>query len=255
MDAPCGRVANVIVRNYGAIGRLPYHRFAGFGGTECFPLVVGGDDIGQIPPAGQRRPWVIEDVEIHGFHGDYHGYTTALMAHSRVTAATPSWAVADPNRRIVTVQRVQIRHDGLGTRTHGEVIGFGNAANGNAFESGRTTFADNALLNTAIGYNGDTGELRHVDLTNNVLLNIYAYPKRVLDRGRHLIERKQPVRGLAGKQFWEQPQRRLLAQPLGITRIADRCLSDPWIRCQLAPVRSRRHQRFRMDHRQWNQGR
>ena len=102
-------MSSVIVRNFGAGGVVPFHRFADSAGTEAFPVVVGGADVGQGPLAGRTYPWEVEDCEIHGFTGPYGGYATFLLAQGHITGATPDPTKNDSTRRFVSVRRCQLR--------------------------------------------------------------------------------------------------------------------------------------------------
>lgn len=123
LRARTGAVRKVIIRNFGAVGYAPWTHFGGAAGVETFPVVVGGYDVGQVPPTGWRRPWVVEDCEIHGFNSVRAGYTTLLMAHGFTGEYTPTWAKDDPDRRLVHARNVQYRSEGDG----GHVIAMGSA--------------------------------------------------------------------------------------------------------------------------------
>jgi len=163
-----GWVKQVIVRNFGAIGYAPFHRFAGEAGVETFPFVAGGDDTGQALPTGYRRPWVIQECEVHGFNSIFGGYTTELMAHGRVVSGTPSWASSDTTRRFITVQQSQFR-----SGTDGAFV----IATGSAGNSGRATLTDNVIVNASLGYNADTGAVRYTDITNSVGLGTWWWAR------------------------------------------------------------------------------
>jgi len=169
LSARTGAVRKVIVRNFGAIGYAPWSHYGGMAGVETFPFVVSGDDLGQVPPTGWRRPWVVEDCEIHGFNGPFSGYTTQLMASGKThgTNYTPAWIGDDPDRRFVLARNVQIRSEGDGSY----LIATGNAGIGGG--GGRTTFIDNIILNNSLGYNADTGPVRYVDIHNSIGLNVW----------------------------------------------------------------------------------
>ncbi len=172
--ASTGKISRVIVRNFGAVGYVPWSHFGGVAGVETFPLRVGGDDVGQVPPPGQRRPWEIVDCEVHGFKGEYAGYTTEVMIESNVASAvdgyTPEWARTDVNRRVAIVRNVQYRSESDGAF----MIAMGNAGFPNGqYDSGRTTFTDSTVVNTSLGYNVDTGKVVGVDIQNNLGLGIW----------------------------------------------------------------------------------
>jgi hypothetical protein len=174
VDASSGAIRKVIVRNFGAIGQVPWSHFGGVAGVETFPLRVGGEDLGQVPQVGQRRPWVVEDCEVHGFHGEYAGYTTEVMVHANVSQLpggyTPDWARADVDRRFAEVRNVQYRSESDGAF----IIAMGNAGYPNSlYEAGRTTFTDSIVVNTSLGYNVDTGKVVGVDIRNNLGLGIW----------------------------------------------------------------------------------
>lgn len=95
LRARTGKVKGVIVRNFGAIGYVPWSHFGGPAGVETFPFVVSGYDVGQAPPTGWRHPWEVVNCEIHGFNGVYGGYTTELLASPILGAHTPAWAKDD----------------------------------------------------------------------------------------------------------------------------------------------------------------
>ena len=170
LNARSGAVRRVIVRNYGAIGYAPFSHWGGAAGVETFPFVVGGHDLGQAPPSGWRRPWVVEDCEIHGFNGAFTGYTTQLLAQGRLHTYTPDWIKNDPDHRFILVRNVQIRSEGDGAF----LIATGSAGHPHGSgEAGRTTFTDNIVLNNSLGYNADTGKVRYVDIHNSIGLNIW----------------------------------------------------------------------------------
>jgi hypothetical protein len=174
VTASSGAIRKVIVRNFGAVGYVPWSHFGGAPGVETFPLVVSGDDVGQVPPPGQRRPWEIVDCEVHGFYGEYAGYVTEVMVSPNYSNTThgysPEWARTDPHRRFAVVRNVQYRSESDG----GSIIATGNAAYPNGeYDSGRTTFTDSVVLNTSLGYNVDTGKVVGVDLQNNLGLGIW----------------------------------------------------------------------------------
>lgn len=174
VTASSGAIRKVIIRNFGAVGYVPWSHFGGAPGVETFPLVVSGDDVGQVPPPGQRRPWEIVDCEVHGFYGEYAGYVTEVMVGPNYSNTThgysPEWARTDPHRRFAVVRNVQYRFESDG----GSIIAMGNAAYPNGeYDSGRTTFTDSVVLNTSLGYNVDTGKVVGVDLQNNLGLGIW----------------------------------------------------------------------------------
>ena len=169
--ARTGSVRGVIVREFGAIGLVPWSHIHGASGVEAFPFVVGGYDAGQVPPPNFLRPWEVVDCEVHGFNGAYAGYTTMLMVHAMSHADyTPAWIIDDPNRRFAYVSNVRFR-----SATDGAFhIAMGNAGGSHGSpETGRTTFRDNVVLNTSLGYNGDTGRIRSVDILNSMGLNVW----------------------------------------------------------------------------------
>jgi hypothetical protein len=174
VTASTGAIRKVIVRNFGAVGYVPWSHFGGAPGVETFPLRVGGDDVGQVPPPGQRRPWEIVDCEVHGFSGEYAGYVTEVMVGPNYSKTThgysPEWARTDTHRRFAVVRNVQYRSESDGAF----IIAMGNAAYPNGeYDSGRTTFTDSVVLNTSLGYNVDTGKVVGVDLQNNLGLGIW----------------------------------------------------------------------------------
>lgn len=170
LKARTGRVREVIVRNFGAIGYVPWSHFGGAAGVETFPFVVSGYDVGQTPPMGWRRPWEVVNCEIHGFNGVYGGYTTELLASPIIGNYTPAWATNDPGRRFTLVHNVQFRSESDGAG----IIAMGNASEPNGLgESGRTTFSDNIVLNASLGYNADTGRIRNVDIRESLGLNVW----------------------------------------------------------------------------------
>lgn len=174
VTASTGRIQKVIVRNFGAVGYVPWSHFGGVAGVETFPLRVGGDDVGQAPPTGQRRPWEVLDCEVHGFNGEYAGYTTEVMVGPNYSVTTngytPEWARTDLDRRFAVVRNVQYRSESDGAF----IIAMGNAAYPHGpYDSGRTTFADSVVLNTSLGYNVDTGKVVGVDIENNLGLGTW----------------------------------------------------------------------------------
>jgi hypothetical protein len=127
-----------------------------------------------VPPAGQRRPWEVLDCEVHGFNGEYAGYTTEVMVGPNYSVTTngytPEWARTNVNRRFAVVRNVQYRSESDGAF----IIAMGNAAYPHGpYDSGRTTFADSVVLNTSLGYNVDTGKVVGVDIQNNLGLGIW----------------------------------------------------------------------------------
>jgi hypothetical protein len=174
VTASTGRIQKVIVRNFGAVGYVPWSHFGGVAGVETFPLRVAGNDVGQAPPTGQRRPWEILDCEVHGFNGEYAGYTTEVMVGPNYSVSTngytPEWARTDVDRRFAVVRNVQYRSESDGAF----IIAMGNAAYPHGpYDSGRTTFADSVVLNTSLGYNVDTGKVVGVDIQNNLGLGTW----------------------------------------------------------------------------------
>jgi hypothetical protein len=174
VTASTGKIRKVIVRNFGAVGYVPWSHFGGVAGVETFPVRVGGDDVGQVPPAGQRRPWEVLDCEVHGFNGEYAGYTTEVMVGPNYSVTTngytPEWARTNVNRRFAVVRNVQYRSESDGAF----IIAMGNAAYPHGpYDSGRTTFADSVVLNTSLGYNVDTGKVVGVDIENNLGLGTW----------------------------------------------------------------------------------
>ena len=169
LTARTGAARKLIVRNFGSVGYVPWAHYGGAAGIEAFPFVVGGHDVGQPRPTGFRAPWEVFDCEIHGFTSAYSGYTTEMMVHAKTAAFTPAWAKNDPARRFAVIRNVQYRSDSDGV----SVIAMGNASSPwGSDESGRTTFRDSIVLNASLGYNGDTGKLKYVDILDSLGLNV-----------------------------------------------------------------------------------
>jgi hypothetical protein len=193
LEAKTAWVRQVIFRNYGAVGYLPHSRYDD-SAAETFPLKLNIFDSGQEPEPGTRRPVVVEDCEFHGMRSAYLGYGTMMMVNGWYAPGnTPAWATNDPARRLVQVQRVQIRDRPLTYAT----IGWGSAASASdgsssspGFGTGTVTFADNAVLNAWGAFNTDTalsGAIRRFDTTNCLALNVWQlgnapYPSQVLMR-------------------------------------------------------------------------
>lgn len=170
--ATTGRIRRIIVRNHGAIGYVPHTRFDNPAGVESFPLAVGTIDVGQEPFGDDPRPWVVEDCEIHGFHTEYSGYTTLMMAGAgSIPGQSPDWINTDPERRMILVRRCQIRgtEGGLG------VIAMGSSGCGAGYaDGGRATFTDNLVLNASLGFNTDCGRISNLDFIHSMFLDIWA---------------------------------------------------------------------------------
>lgn len=167
-----GRIRRVIVRHHGAIGFVPHTRFDNPAGVESFPLAVGTIDVGQEPYGDDPRPWVVEDCEIHGFHTEYSGYTTLLMAGAgSIPGQSPAWITTDPERRMILVRRCQIR----GTQGGLGVIAMGSSGCGTGYaDGGRATFTDNLVLNASLGFNTDCGRISNLDFIHSQFLDIWA---------------------------------------------------------------------------------
>lgn len=170
--ARTGRIRRVIVRHHGAVGVVPQTRYDNPAGIEAFPLSVASIDVGQAPEAGDPRPWVVEDCEVHGFHSEFGGYTTLIMAGaSSVAGRTPAWVAGDPERRVFLVRRCVVRGtpDGVG------IIALGSAGCGaGESDGGRVTFSANAILNASLGFNTDCGRITCLDFTNSLFLDTWS---------------------------------------------------------------------------------
>ncbi len=171
ITARTGRVRRVIVRNHGSIGLVPQTRFDNSAGVEAFPLALGTVDVGQEPEGGDPRPWVVEDCEVHGFHVDYNGYGTMIMAGAgNIPGRTPVWAGTEAGRRLFLIRRNQVR----GTPTGAGVIALGSAGcSPGEVDGGRVTFTDNIVVNASMGFNTDCGRLTDLDFTNSLFLDIW----------------------------------------------------------------------------------
>ncbi len=172
LTARTGHLRRVIVRNCGSVGYLPQSRFDNVAGTEAFPLSLGTTDEGQGPESGDAAPWVVEDCEVHGFHPEYGGYTTMVMAiGSREAGKTPAWAAADRERQLIVVRRCQIR----GVPGGAGIIALGSAGCGpGELDGGRVTYADNLLLNASLGFNTDCGRMVNFRVTNSMFLDVWS---------------------------------------------------------------------------------
>ncbi len=171
ITARTGRVRRVIIRNHGSIGIVPQTRFDNSAGVEAFPLALGTVDVGQEPEGGDPRPWVVEDCEVHGFHVEYNGYGTMIMAGAgNIPGRTPTWAGTEEGRRLFLIRRNQIR----GTPTGAGVIALGSAGcSPGEVDGGRVTFTDNLVINASMGFNTDCGRLTDLDYTNSLFLDIW----------------------------------------------------------------------------------
>lgn len=166
-SARTGRLRRVLVRNYGAHGLVPQRTNDLSSGIEVFPIHIATEDEGQQPEDGDPRPWVVEDCEVAGFHGPYNGYAAALMGNATLNVSrTPRWAAKDSANRLLWFRRNQIR----GVPGGAGVMAFGAAAHGTNI-SGKTTWSDNAVLNSTV-FNTDTGALQQLDMTNLLALDI-----------------------------------------------------------------------------------
>jgi hypothetical protein len=171
ITARTGRIRRVIVRNHGSVGIVPQTRFDNSAGVEAFPLAVGTVDVGQEPEGGDPRPWVVEDCEVHGFHAEYNGYGTMIMAGAgNVPGQTPTWAGTEAGRRLFLIRRNLVR----GTPTGAGVIALGSAGcSPGEVDGGRVTFTDNLVVNASMGFNTDCGRLTDLDFINSLFLDIW----------------------------------------------------------------------------------
>lgn len=170
--ARTGRIRKVIVRNHGSVGIVPQTPFDNAAGVESFPLSVATIDVGQGPEGDDPRPWVVEDCEVHGYHSEFSGYTTLLMAGaSTIPGRTPPWVGTDSARRLFLVRRCLIR----GTPNGVGVIALGSAGCGaGEADGGRVTFTDNLVVNASLGFNTDCGRITNLDFTNSLFLDIWS---------------------------------------------------------------------------------
>ncbi|MBX3732184.1 MAG: hypothetical protein KF791_06275 [Verrucomicrobiae bacterium] len=166
-----GRVRNVLIQNFGSVGKVPLSHLDGFGGVEGFPVFIHTFDDGQANFPGAPAPWIIEDVEVSNFGALHAGYSTILMPHVYRNSNAPS------TTPVAIVRRCQVRGNPrtIGSGTGGrssEYPTIANWTNHAAFTaSGRILFEDNVFLNVGSGFNLDTGTLGPLVWNNNAFLD------------------------------------------------------------------------------------
>lgn len=173
--ATTGRVKNVVVRNFGAVGVVPQSTLEGSqSGIETFPLMVVTDARTPRTPASDNDRWIVEDSTVTDFYSVHGGYATLLLA--AVIQPTPPnvYPPIDYNPPIgyntaasplVIVRRCLVEGTGaLGTA-------------GTFAPTGQILFKDNVILNSQTAFNMDTHWGASIDLINNVALDVTTFAK------------------------------------------------------------------------------
>lgn len=169
-----GRVKNVQIKRFGAIGLVPLSHLDNFGGTEAFPIWVHTFSDGQAPQGGDSHPWVLEDIEVSDLRTLHSGYATVFMP---ICYQPTHGAVGDSP--VVVVRRCQLRGmSGLiasGTAGGEYKTLTSIPAHSTSVYSGRIRFEDNVFLNTGAGFNTDTGSVGPLVFTNNAFLDMTLF--------------------------------------------------------------------------------
>jgi len=177
--ADSGLIRNVVVRNFGSVGAVPWPLVEGSNaGTEAFPVYVWTRYRTPAPMTDNDR-WIIEETTVTDFRSVHGGYASLIMPHVLIPAGqhaqqltgyiTPSQASLSP---FVIVRRCTVQGAiGSAFGTAGIVF----SATGNAYTSGRIQFIDNAVLNSNQVMNTDTGQVGPLTLNRTAALDIERF--------------------------------------------------------------------------------